>query len=297
MARIYTTLNQYYVILEVDPGYQLGPNALSRIYAQSASGTMVPLSQFASMNRSIAPLAVNHQGQFPSVTLSFNLAPKSTIGEVVSVIRRTAADLHMPASIATSFQGNAQAFQNSLSSTPILILAALVAVYLILGMLYESTIHPLTIISTLPSAGLGALLTLMLFGMPLDVIGIIGIILLIGIVKKNGIMLVDFALVGQRERGLSSEDAIHEACRLRFRPILMTTLCALLAGVPLMLGTGTGSEIRQPLGYAIVGGLLVSQLLTLFTTPVVYIYMDRISGWLYSRSRPQSPDIARTSNP
>ena len=203
----------------------------------------------------------------------------------------------MPASIATSFQGNAQAFQNSLSSTPILILAALVAVYLILGMLYESTIHPLTIISTLPSAGLGALLTLMLFGMPLDVIGIIGIILLIGIVKKNGIMLVDFALVGQRERGLSSEDAIHEACRLRFRPILMTTLCALLAGVPLMLGTGTGSEIRQPLGYAIVGGLLVSQLLTLFTTPVVYIYMDRISGWLYSRSRPQSPDITRTSNP
>jgi HAE1 family hydrophobic/amphiphilic exporter-1 len=255
---------------------------------------MVPLSQFASMTRSIAPLAVNHQGQFPSVTLSFNLAPKSTVGEAVSVMRRTAADLNMPASIATSFQGNAQAFQNSLSSTPILILAALVAVYLILGMLYESTIHPLTIISTLPSAGLGALLTLMLFGMPLDVIGIIGIILLIGIVKKNGIMLVDFALVGQRERGLSSEDAIHEACRLRFRPILMTTLCALLAGVPL---TGTGSEIRQPLGYAIVGGLLVSQLLTLFTTPVVYIYMDRISGWLYSRSRPQSPDIARTSNP
>ncbi len=297
VARIYTTLNQYYVILEVDPGYQLGPNALSRIYAQSASGTMVPLSQFASMTRSIAPLAVNHQGQFPSVTLSFNLAPKSTIGEAVSVIRRIAADLHMPASIATSFQGNAQAFQSSLSSTHILILAALVAVYLILGMLYESMIHPLTIISTLPSAGLGALLTLTLFGMPLDVIGIIGIILLIGIVKKNGIMLVDFALVGQRERGLSTEDAIHEACRLRFRPILMTTLCALLAGVPLMLGTGTGSEIRQPLGYAIVGGLLVSQLLTLFTTPVVYIYMDRISGWLYSRSRPQSPDIARTSNP
>ena len=297
VARIYTTLNQYYVILEVDPGYQLGPNALSRIYAQSASGTMVPLSQFASTSRSIAPLAVNHQGQFPSVTLSFNLAPKSTIGEAVSVLHRTAADLHMPASIAASFQGNAQAFQSSLSSTPILILAALVAVYLILGMLYESTIHPLTIISTLPSAGLGALLTLIVFGMPLDVIGIIGIILLIGIVKKNGIMLVDFALAGQRERGLSSEDAIHEACQLRFRPILMTTLCALLGGVPLMLGTGTGSEIRQPLGYAIVGGLLVSQLLTLFTTPIVYIYMDRVNGWLYGRSHPQSPDIAGTSNP
>jgi HAE1 family hydrophobic/amphiphilic exporter-1 len=295
VARIYTTLNQYYVILEVDPGYQLGPNALSRIYAQSSSGTMVPLSQFAAISRSIAPLAINHQGQFPSVTLSFNLAPNSTIGGAVSAIRRTAADLHLPPSVATSFQGNAQAFQSSLSSTPILILAALVAVYIILGMLYESTIHPLTIISTLPAAGLGALLTLMLFGMPLDVIGIIGIILLIGIVKKNGIMLVDFALTGQRERGLSSEDAIHEACRLRFRPILMTTLCALLGGVPLMLGTGTGSEIRQPLGYAIVGGLLVSQLLTLFTTPVVYIYMDRLKDWLDRRSRSSSSDLAATS--
>jgi len=288
VARIYTTLNQYYVILEVDPGYQLGPNALSRIYAKSASGAMVPFSQFASVRPSVAALAINHQGQFPSVTLSFNLAPGSTIGEAVAAIRKTAADLRMPPSIATSFQGNAQAFQSSLSSTPILILAALVAVYLILGMLYESTIHPITIISTLPSAGLGALLTLMLFGMPLDVIGIIGIILLIGIVKKNGIMLIDFALEGQRERGLSSEEAIHEACRLRFRPILMTTLCALLGGVPLMLGTGTGSEIRQPLGYAIVGGLLVSQLLTLFTTPVVYLYMDRLSGWLGGRSRSPS---------
>jgi hydrophobe/amphiphile efflux-1 (HAE1) family protein len=292
VARIYTTLNQYYVILEVDPGYQLGPNALSRIYAKSTSGVMTPLSQFASISSSIAPLAVNHQGQFPSVTLSFNLAPDSTIGAAVSAIQKTATDLHLPPSIAASFQGSAQAFQSSLSSTPILILAALVAVYLILGMLYESTIHPLTIISTLPSAGLGALLTLMLFGMPLDVIGIIGIILLIGIVKKNGIMLVDFALAGQRERGLSSEDAIHEACRLRFRPILMTTLCALLAGVPLMLGTGTGSEIRQPLGYAMVGGLLVSQLLTLFTTPVVYIYMDRLSTWLGGGSYTPSVDTA-----
>src|SRR5271166_4934898 len=280
VARIYTTLNQYYVILEVDPGYQLGPNALSRIYAKSASGAMVPFSQFASVRPSVAALAINHQGQFPSVTLSFNLAPGSTIGEAVSAVQKIVADLHMPPSIAASFQGSAQAFQSSLSSTPILILAALVAVYLILGMLYESTIHPLTIISTLPSAGLGALLTLMLFGMPLDVIGIIGIILLIGIVKKNGIMLVDFALVGQRERGLGTEEAIHEACLLRFRPILMTTMCALLAGIPLMLGTGIGSEIRQPLGYAIVGGLLVSQVLTLFTTPVVYIYMDRLGTTL-----------------
>ena len=283
VARIYTTLNEYYVILEVDPSYQLGPNALSRIYAKSTSGGMVPLSQFATVSPSTAPLAINHQGQFPSVTLSFNLAPNSTIGAAVSAVQKAAADLHMPPSIATSFQGNAQAFQSSLSSTPILILAALVAIYLILGVLYESTIHPLTIISTLPSAGLGALLTLMLVGMPLDVIGIIGIILLIGIVKKNGIMLVDFALAEERDHGLSAEEAIHRACLLRFRPILMTTLAALLGGVPLMLGTGTGSQIRQPLGYAIVGGLFISQLLTLFTTPVVYIYMDRLSGWLERR--------------
>jgi HAE1 family hydrophobic/amphiphilic exporter-1 len=279
-ARIYTRLNQYFVILEVEPDLQLGPNALSRIYATSASGAEVPLSQFTSITSTVAPIAVNHQGQFPSVTLSFNLPPMVSIGEAVTAIRQATRELQLPASIATSFQGSAQAFQDSLSSTPILILAALIAVYIILGMLYESTIHPITIISTLPSAGLGALLTLRLFGMPLDVIGIIGIILLIGIVKKNGIMLVDFALTGQRERGRSTEEAIHEACRLRFRPILMTTMCALLGGVPLMLGTGIGSEIRQPLGYAIVGGLLVSQLLTLFTTPIVYIYMDRLATTL-----------------
>jgi multidrug efflux pump subunit AcrB len=269
-----------FVILEVEPDFQLGPNALRRIYATSSNGREVPLSEFAKITSTVAPIAVNHQGQFPSVTLSFNLPPNISIGAAVTAVRQAAKDLHLPPSIATSFQGSAQAFQASLSSTPILILAALVTIYLILGMLYESTIHPITIISTLPSAGLGALLTLMLFGMPLDVIGIIGIILLIGIVKKNSIMLVDFALAGQRERGLSTEQAIHEACRLRFRPILMTTLCALLGGVPLMLGTGIGSEIRQPLGYAIVGGLLVSQLLTLFTTPVVYIYMDSLAQWL-----------------
>ena len=285
VARIYTTLNEYYVILEVDPGYQLGPNALSRIYAKSTGGGMVPLSQFASVSPSTAPLAINHQGQFPSVTLSFNLGPNGAIGAAVAAVRKAAADLHLPPSIATSFQGNAQAFQSSLSSTPILILAALVAIYLILGVLYESTIHPLTIISTLPSAGLGALLTLTLVGMPLDVIGIIGIILLIGIVKKNGIMLVDFALAEERDHGLSSEDAIHRACLMRFRPILMTTMAALLGGVPLMLGTGTGSQIRQPLGYAIVGGLFISQILTLFTTPVVYIYMDRLSALLGRGSR------------
>jgi HAE1 family hydrophobic/amphiphilic exporter-1 len=294
-ARIYTRLNQYFVILEVEPDFQLGPNALSRIYATSSSGAEVPLSEFAGITSTVAPIAVNHQGQFPSVTLSFNLPPKVSIGEAVTAIQQATRELNLPASIATSFQGSAQAFQNSLSSTPILILAALIAVYIILGMLYESTIHPITIISTLPSAGLGALLTLKLFGMPLDVIGIIGIILLIGIVKKNGIMLVDFALEGQRERSLGTEEAIHEACRLRFRPIMMTTMCALLGGVPLMLGTGIGSEIRQPLGYAIVGGLLVSQLLTLFTTPVVYIYMDRL-GHLLGRSRRTAPVEATASS-
>jgi HAE1 family hydrophobic/amphiphilic exporter-1 len=293
-ARIYTRLNQYFVILEVEPDFQLGPNALSRIYATSSSGKEVPLSEFAKITSTVAPIAVNHQGQFPSVTLSFNLPPNVSIGAAVTAIQQAAKELQLPASIATSFQGSAQAFQNSLSSTPVLILAALIAVYIILGMLYESTIHPITIISTLPSAGLGALLTLMLFGMPLDVIGIIGIILLIGIVKKNGIMLVDFALVGQRERGLSAEEAIHEACRLRFRPILMTTMCALLGGVPLALGTGIGSEIRQPLGYAIVGGLLVSQVLTLFTTPVVYFYMDRLGNWL-GRRRHQPTGAAAES--
>jgi hydrophobe/amphiphile efflux-1 (HAE1) family protein len=284
VARIYTTLNEYYVILEVNPQYQLGPNALQRIYVLTQNNTMAPLSQIASLSPAATPIVVNHQGQFPSVTLSFNLAPGATIGAAVSAVQKATADLHLPRSIATSFQGNAQAFQSSLSTTPPLILAALFAVYIILGMLYESTIHPLTILSTLPSAGLGALFTLMLVGRPLDVIGIIGIILLIGIVKKNGIMLVDVALEEQRDRGLTSEEAIHKACLLRFRPILMTTMCALFGGVPLMLGTGTGSEIRQPLGYAIVGGLLVSQLLTLFTTPIVYIYMDKLRETLSRRS-------------
>jgi multidrug efflux pump subunit AcrB len=219
------------------------------------------------------------------VTLSFNLRGNAPIGPAVTAIQQTMDALHVPPTIQASFQGNAQAFQSSLSSTPILILAALIAVYIILGMLYENTIHPLTIISTLPSAGAGALLVLLLFGFGLDMMGIIGIILLIGIVKKNGIMLVDFALDAERHRGLTPEESIYEACRLRFRPILMTTMCALLGGLPLMLGNGTGSELRKPLGYAMVGGLVVSQLLTLFTTPVIYIYMDRLSHLLVRRAR------------
>ncbi len=276
ISQLFTSLNQYFVIMEVNPQFQLGPNALQRIYVRSQTAGMVPLSELVTQQSTVAPLSVNHQGQFPSVTLSFNLKGNAPLGPAVTAINQAMATLHVPPTIQASFQGNAQAFQSSLSSTPILILAALVAVYLILGMLYENIIHPLTIISTLPSAGLGALLILYAFGFGLDVMGIIGIILLIGIVKKNGIMLVDFALEAERTRGLSPEESIHEACRMRFRPILMTTMCALLGGVPLMLGTGTGSELRQPLGYAMVGGLVVSQVLTLFTTPVIYIYMERL---------------------
>ncbi|WP_316399100.1 efflux RND transporter permease subunit [Bradyrhizobium sp. 33ap4] len=279
VAQIFTTLNTYYVILEADPSFQLGPYALNRIYVSSSNGSMVPLSQFTSIEYGVAPLSVNHQSQFPSVTLSFNLAPGTAVGTAVAAVQKATADLHMPSTVATSFQGNAQAFQSSLSSTPILIVAAVIAVYLILGMLYESAIHPVTILSTLPSAGLGALLTLWAFGFGLDVIGLIGIILLIGIVQKNGIMLIDFALEAERNRGLTAEQSAYEACRIRFRPILMTTMCAMLGGVPLMIGTGTGAELRQPLGYAIVGGLIVSQLMTLFTTPVVYIYLDGMSRW------------------
>ena len=277
ISQLYTSLNQYFVIMEVKSDFQLGPDALKRIYVKSQTAGMVPLSELVTQHTTLAPLSVNHQGQFPSVTLSFNLMNNAPLGPAVAAINQTMQSLHMPPTIQASFQGNAQAFQASLSSTPILIVAALIAVYIILGMLYENTIHPLTIISTLPSAGAGALLVLLLFGFGLDVMGIIGIILLIGIVKKNGIMLVDFALEAERHHGLTPEQSIYEACRLRFRPILMTTMCALLGGLPLMLSNGTGSELRQPLGYAMVGGLVVSQILTLFTTPVVYIYMERLS--------------------
>ena len=291
VAQIYTTLNNYFVILEVDPKFQLGPYALNRIYVRSTSGGQVPLSAIATTVSTLVPIQINHQGQFPSVTLSFNLAPTASIGAAVAAINMARADLKMPSTVTTSFQGNAQAFQSSLSSTPLLILIALVTVYLILGALYESAIHPITILSTLPSAGLGALLTLMLFGRPLDVIGIIGIILLIGIVKKNGIMMVDFALEAEHARGLGPEEAIFQACRMRFRPILMTTLCALLGGVPLMVGTGTGSELRQPLGFAMVGGLAVSQVLTLLTTPIVYIYLDKLGRLFARRSEPAPSDV------
>ena len=292
VSTIYTTLQQYHVILEVDPKFQYGPNSLNGIYVKSSSGQQVPLSTLVDTVVNVAPLVVNHQGQFPSVTISFNLKPGVAIGQVVSGIQAVKKELNPPLSLQTSFQGNAQAFGASLSSTPILIAAALFVIYLIIGILYESLIHPITIISTLPSAGVGALLLLMAAHFDLSVIAIVGLLLLIGIVKKNGIMLVDFAQEVEHSEGLTAEEAIYKSCVLRFRPILMTTMAAMLGGVPMMVGTGVGSEIRQPLGYAIVGGLAVSQILTLYTTPVVYLYLDRLQTWLFGHKKAAASEAA-----
>ena len=279
VSTLYTQLNQYHVVMEVAPRFWQSPETLKDIYVRSSGGAMVPLSAFTHFEPAATALAVNHQGQFPAVTLSFNLAPGVALGEAVKAIEAAQREMGLPAGIRASFQGTAQAFQASLANEPLLILAALVTVYIVLGMLYESTIHPITILSTLPSAGVGAIVALLLCRTELNVIGVIGIILLIGIVKKNAIMMIDFAVEAERKEGKSPRDAIYEACLLRFRPIMMTTMAALLGGLPLALGTGVGSELRRPLGITIVGGLLVSQLLTLFTTPVVYLYMERLRLW------------------
>jgi multidrug efflux pump len=277
VSTIYTQLNQYHVVLEVDPQFQQNPSSLNTLYVKSSTGTEVPLSAFSHIELDNATLAINHQGQFPVVTLSFNLAPGVSLGEATMAIDAAEREIGLPAGIHTSFQGTAAAFRNSLSSEPLLILAAIVTVYIVLGVLYESYIHPLTILSTLPSAGVGALLALLLTGNDLGVVSLIGIILLIGIVKKNAIMMIDFALEAERDEQKTPEEAIYQASLLRFRPIMMTTMAALFGGLPLALGRGTGSELRHPLGITIVGGLLLSQLLTLYTTPVVYLWFDRLS--------------------
>jgi HAE1 family hydrophobic/amphiphilic exporter-1 len=282
VAQYFTQTNTYRVILEITPSLQGKLDTLDRLYVKSPlTGDQVPLSVICTWtNEPVRPLAIAHQGQFPAVTVSFNLAEGVALGQATDAVLRAVAEMGAPPTLATSFQGTAQAFQQSLGTVPMLILAALVVVYLVLGVLYESYIHPLTILSTLPSAGVGAIAILMIFGFDFSLIALIGVILLIGIVKKNGIMMVDFAIAAERERHLTPEQSIREAALLRFRPIMMTTMAALLGGVPLMLGRGTGAEIRQPLGYAMVGGLVVSQALTLFTTPVVYLYLDRFSNLL-----------------
>ena len=276
VSTMYAGMNQYRVVMEVAPQYWQHPDTLDAIYVASGSGQLVPLSSVAKFSRTIAPLAVNHQGQFPAITLSFNLLPGVSLGDAVIAIERAARDIGMPTTIHGGFQGTAQVFQESLANQPWLILAALVAVYIVLGILYESLVHPLTILSTLPSAGVGATLALLITGTDFTIIALIGLVLLIGIVKKNAIMMIDFALVAERSRQLPPEEAIRTAALLRFRPILMTTMAALLGALPMALGTGTGSELRRPLGISIVGGLIVSQVLTLYTTPVVYLFMDRL---------------------
>ena len=276
VSTMYTALNQYFVVMEVDPKYQLSPDALNGIFIKSSTGAMVPLSAIAKYQSQRTALQVNHQGQYPAVTLSFNLAPNYALGDAVIALQKAQAEMAMPSGVHATFQGTAQAFQDSLRNEPYLILAALVAVYIVLGILYESLVHPLTILSSLPPAGVGAILALLLTGTELSIIALIGIILLIGIVKKNAIMMIDFALQAEREQGLPPVEAIYQACLLRFRPIMMTTMAALFGGLPLAIGMGVGSELRKPLGITIVGGLIVSQMLTLFTTPVVYLFFDKL---------------------
>ncbi len=295
VSTMYEQINQYHVVMEIDPKFQQSPDALQNIYVQSATGQAIPMSAFTHYAASNTSLAVNHQGQFPAATITFNLAPDVPLGDAVVAIQNVERTLNLPSTIHPGFQGTAQAFQASLATEPFLILAALVTVYIVLGILYENFVHPITILSTLPSAGVGALLALLLFHTELSIIALIGIILLIGIVKKNAILMIDFALQAEREQGNSPADSIYQACLLRFRPIMMTTMAAMFGGIPIAISEGNGAELRRPLGIAIVGGLLFSQMLTLYTTPVVYLYLDRFRAWLSGeqRMRPkESPSAA-----
>ena len=283
VSTMYTGINQYHVIMEVLPEFQQNPVSLNQVYVPSSKGPAIPLSTFTSVKTTMNSLTVNHQGLFPSITLSFALAPGIALSQATEAVEQAEEDIGMPASVHGAFAGTAKVFEASLKSEPLLILAALLAVYIVLGILYESYVHPITILSTLPSAGVGALLALLIFNVDLTVIALIGIILLIGIVKKNAILMIDFALETERKQSISPKNAIYQACLMRFRPIMMTTMAALLGGLPLALGTGMGSELRRPLGIAIVGGLVVSQILTLYTTPVIYIYMARLQSRLGSK--------------
>jgi HAE1 family hydrophobic/amphiphilic exporter-1 len=298
VSTIFAPVNQYWVIMELMPEFQRDPATLAELYIRSAGGQLIPLREVAKISRGVGPLTVNHFGQLPSVTISFNLEPGRSLGPAVNAVQRALAELHVPATLTANFQGAAQVFQSSLKGLGILLLMSVLVIYIILGILYESFIHPLTILSGLPSAGLGALLTLMLFGLDLNVYAFVGLIMLVGIVKKNAIMMIDFALEAERQ-GKTPSDAIYQGCLLRFRPIMMTTMAALMGTLPIALGLGAGGEARRPLGLTVVGGLIVSQTLTLYITPVIYLYLESFQRWLrqHLHQRPASSPAAAPAVP